>query len=58
LRVAGVLAEGLPTIEIELPRDCVAARGDLLAVRFVTVRLFADQPNAPAARNSSISGAL
>ena len=35
-----VLAEGLPTVEIELPLDHAVARGDVLRVRLATVRLF------------------
>jgi sulfate transport system ATP-binding protein len=35
-----VLAEGLPTVEIELPLDCPVAKGDVLPVRLATIRLF------------------
>jgi sulfate transport system ATP-binding protein len=35
-----VLAEGLPTVEIELPLDHTVAKGDVLPVRLATVRLF------------------
>ncbi len=38
-----VLAEGLPTVEIELPLDCAVARGDVLAVKLATIRLFASR---------------
>ena len=36
-----VLAEGLPTVEIELPLDRAVARGDILPVRLAKIRLFA-----------------
>ena len=36
-----VLAEGLPTVEIELPLDHAVARGDILPVRLARIRLFA-----------------
>jgi sulfate transport system ATP-binding protein len=36
-----VLAEGLPTVEIELPLDHAVARGDILLVRLAKIRLFA-----------------
>jgi sulfate/thiosulfate transport system ATP-binding protein len=36
-----VLAEGLPTVEIELPLDHAVARGDVLPVRLAKIRLFA-----------------
>jgi sulfate transport system ATP-binding protein len=36
-----VLAEGLPTVEIELPLDHAVARGDILPVRLAKIRLFA-----------------
>ncbi len=35
------LAEGLPTVEIELPLDHAVARGDVLPVRLAKIRLFA-----------------
>src|SRR6266851_2910317 len=34
------LAEGLPTVEIELPLDHAVARGDILPVRLAKIRLF------------------
>jgi sulfate transport system ATP-binding protein len=36
-----VLAQGLPTVEIELPLDHAVARGDILPVRLAKIRLFA-----------------
>jgi sulfate transport system ATP-binding protein len=36
-----VLAQGLPTVEIELPVDHAVARGDVLPVRLAKIRLFA-----------------
>ena len=36
-----VLAEGLPTVEIELPLDHAVAKGDILPVRLARIRLFA-----------------
>jgi sulfate/thiosulfate transport system ATP-binding protein len=36
-----VLAEGLPTVEIELPLDHAVARGEVLPVRLAKIRLFA-----------------
>ncbi|RAI43408.1 sulfate ABC transporter ATP-binding protein [Rhodoplanes roseus] len=35
-----LLADGLPTIEIELPADLTVARGEILHVQFRTLRLF------------------
>jgi sulfate transport system ATP-binding protein len=42
-----VLAEGLPSVEMELPADCPAARGDTLPVKLVTQRLFPVDGPAP-----------
>ena len=36
-----VLAEGLPTVEIELPLDSPVTKGDMLPVRLAKIRLFA-----------------
>jgi sulfate transport system ATP-binding protein len=36
-----VLAQGLPTVEIELPLDHAVGRGDILPVRLAKIRLFA-----------------
>ena len=39
-RAEVALADSLPTVEIALPADTAVARGDLLPVRFATLRLF------------------
>jgi sulfate transport system ATP-binding protein len=38
-----LLADGLPTVEMELPADCTAAKGETLPVKLTIQRLFAKQ---------------
>ena len=35
------LADGLPTVEVELPPDHAVVKGDVLPVRLAKIRLFA-----------------
>jgi hypothetical protein len=43
-----LLAEGLPTVEMELPAECAATMGDVLPVKLTTQRLFRVGTAAPA----------